>query len=651
MQAPIIGGDWPYSFTESLARFSLWPQAWFQLTGNGLGSIHPVLGLYTFHSFLVVVFVQWVGLPWVLVYKTLWFGLFLFLSIFSVQKLLTQIGFRHAVWAIGSLIYVTNSYVLMMVVGGQMGVALAYSIAPLALSLCIKLIDLNKGNAHNSQFAIHNSLVAGLILGVQILWDPRLAYMTVLAIGLYFLCRRTNIIPVMLSGVIALLLNAFWILPFAVLRNNPLDSMGAAYTSVAALKFFSFADFSHALSLLSPNWPENIFGKTYFLQPEFLLIPIIAFASLLMIKNKVSTDTAIYDSRFTISFFGFLALISVFLAKGSNPPFGDIYIWLFEHVPGFVVFRDSTKFYLLIAMSYAVLIPMSIQYLVVSIQGKNNKIFSLTTSYLLPAAFVFFWLFSIRQAVMWQLGGTFVRREVPEEYIQIKDMLVEDASFSRTLWVPRQSRFTYTSELHPAIEAEPLFNATNAGELRRVFAMPSTQALLTKLGVRRVFVEYDALGELFLTDRKYDERVRDEWKEALDEVPWLIRVRDDNIAIYETPTHNDLFWAVPGEPLAYRRISPSHYRVSVGPEARDVSLYFSQAFHPGWVAKYGSKHVRAVKTDDNLMEFVFPIQDVYEVDVSFEPQRYVDYGVVISIVTLCGSVLGMVLVGRTKGRV
>ena len=61
-----------------------------------------------------------------------------------------------------------------------------------------------------------------------------------------------------------------------------------------------------------------------------------------------------------IRFFLILSLLGVFLAKGSNEPFGQIYIWLFEHIPGFVMFRDPTKWYMLIAVSYSVLIPYSI---------------------------------------------------------------------------------------------------------------------------------------------------------------------------------------------------------------------------------------------------------------------------------------------------
>ena len=92
-----------------------------------------------------------------------------------------------------------------------------------------------------------------------------------------------------MAGTIAVLLNLYWVLPLLMLKENTLDALGSAYTTVGALRFFSFADFSHSLSLLHPNWPENLFGKTYFLQPEFLLLPMLAFSSLLFVKSLKRT--------------------------------------------------------------------------------------------------------------------------------------------------------------------------------------------------------------------------------------------------------------------------------------------------------------------------------------------------------------------------
>src|SRR3989344_5887845 len=79
----IIGGDWPYYWRDSFLEMKLWPSLWAQWQENGLGGTNPLLGLRLFQSLLIVPFVNWLGLPWELVYKVGWFGLFLALSFFS----------------------------------------------------------------------------------------------------------------------------------------------------------------------------------------------------------------------------------------------------------------------------------------------------------------------------------------------------------------------------------------------------------------------------------------------------------------------------------------------------------------------------------------------------------------------------------------
>ncbi|EKD86147.1 MAG: hypothetical protein ACD_37C00447G0001, partial [uncultured bacterium] len=111
---------------------------------------------------------------------------------------------------------------------------------------------------------------------------------------------------------ITFLLNSYWIIPTLVLRINPLYDLGQIYTSFGAVKFFSFATLENTISLLHPNWPENLFGKVSFMKPEFLIIPILAYSSLLFIKN-IETKIKKY-----IIFFAVLGLVGAFLAKGAN---------------------------------------------------------------------------------------------------------------------------------------------------------------------------------------------------------------------------------------------------------------------------------------------------------------------------------------------
>lgn len=596
----IIGGDWPYFHEEYLQSVPVVPQVWMPLQQNGLGGVDPVLNLSFFQNITTLPTVLWPHIPWNITYKIAWFGLFLIVSFISSVSLARLINTR--LWIIAPLIYMTNTYALLLVGGGQMGVALAYAIAPLVLSTAIVAFEKPRTRTTG---------IAGLVMGIQVMMDPRISYICIFALILYaVLMNRKSISTLMGIGSIAVFLNAYWILPMLLLKNNPLHALGTTYTSKAAVEFFSFADFSHAMSLLHPNWPENIFGKTYFLQPEFLILPIVVFAGLLFFRN---------GNRKRLGYAALLAIIGIFLAKGANDPFGWIYIWLFQHIPGFIVFRDSTKFYILIAIAYSVLIPFVLS------QFRFRRI--------VVFVFIFFWLILIRNSVTGSLRGTFVSHEMPQDFNNLKYASLEEKSFYRTLWVPRQSRFSYYDGHHRATEANGLFEATTAAELKK--QLEEKQEMMDEMAIRYMIIPLDPLGEIFLEDRKFSQSKRDEYIHVLDEISGLKKIQKTDNIVYSRDNHWDLFHVSNGE-VAYTYIGPNHYRLHVSTMASD-SIYFSEAYHPGWIAKdqYGNI-VSSTKTIYGLNRFEIQKAGTYDFEIYFRPQRYGDYGFIISAITLIG---------------
>src|SRR4030042_1446903 len=113
-----------------------------------------------------------------------------------------------------------------------------------------------------------------------------------------------------------------------------------------------------------------------------------------------------------IFFLVLLGLTGAFLAKGAQEPFGRIYNLMFANIPGFILFRDPTKFYVLTALSYAVLIPLTIELLSEKFHKYRLKTF-------LTVIFLGFWIITIRQA----LWGNFIMplrsQEIPDNYIAL----------------------------------------------------------------------------------------------------------------------------------------------------------------------------------------------------------------------------------------
>lgn len=639
----IIGGDWPFFYTEFLNELSFFPPSWASYQGNGLGGEFISYSLDTYLYLIVSLFVHLLGFSWEIVYKIFFFGFFLFFSIFSSWYLLSvvsrQLSKSILSFVICCFLYVANTYVLMMVGGGQMGTALAYSLAPLVLARFIMILD-------DKNLSLYNSIIAGLVLALQILFDARIAYITLIPILLYILFfipyAHVNIHPrsaikiflytFIIPLLIALSTHFFWILPSLFFQSNAAYELIRDKNSEGLFTFLSFANFSQTLSTLHPNWPENIFGKVYFMRPEFLMIPLIAMASLLFIGQK-TINTKQYQFVSSIRFFVLLALIGAFLAKGANPPFGEVNVWLYRNIPGFILFRDPTKFYLLTIISYSILIPFTLH----SMQACINKYISRSHKkylhYVFACIVVAYISLLISPAIFSRLGGTFKKQTVPTEYVQLKDFLSNQRDFFRTLWIPRQQRFSYYSNLHPAVDANVLFQASNSAVILSRLQKDDSQKELSSLSIKYLIVPYDSLGEIFLQDRKYDDRQYQEIVHKIGETGNFRKIfMFGKIAVFEVNNPQKYIWVKEGV-IEYNKIQPDHYSFAIS-NLKENKIFLSENYHDSWIMRIDGKTIHSEKTSNGLNSFLLPAGVYTRGEIIFEKSIYYFAGRIVSFIVL-----------------
>ena len=380
----LSSGDLSFFFKENIKESSILPFLW-RISNLGSMNFFHWSGFYSGTTSIVSSFFNF---SWPISVRIFWFWPFVILSIFSSIYLFKSF-FSYSLFfcLFSSLIYTTNTYILITTGIGQKGILMAYSIAPLVLGRFIRIMESGntmeiqwKHNGNNRKDKeesekgkiLRESLIFGLILAVQIMWDLRIAYITLIACGLYvfyqWYLRKFSFsflishFSFLISILIVLGLHSYWILPLLITQRSggtPIQDLGSAYITTEAVEYLSWGKFEQTISLLHSLWPESIYGKTGFMKPEFLVLPILAYGSLLFIKKKTDNKKQITKNR-NILFFSLLGLLGAFLSKGSNPPLGRVYLWLFKHFPGMIMFRDATKFYLLTALSYSVLIPFSV---------------------------------------------------------------------------------------------------------------------------------------------------------------------------------------------------------------------------------------------------------------------------------------------------
>ena len=634
---------------------------WDAARGGLGGSVLPSLWLegYTTSTIKLALFIGWESYI-----RFFWYFPFIFFSFISAVILSKSIFKNNYFSAISGLLYAANTYSLMLVSGGQMGIALSYAVSPFVYYFFIKLIN---------NLSLKNSIKFGLIFSIVSLLDIRIGYMLTVSIFILFCISIGNLRTAIRSALLYIILipllitlgiHFFWLFPALFSGKDALSQLGDIYTSASAVKFFSFASFENAISLLHPNWPENIFGKVGFMKPEFLLLPIFAFTSLFFVRKESKEKNYII-------FFVTLALLGAFLAKGANEPFGAIYLWMFDHIPGFVMFRDPTKWYTLVAISYSVLIPLTVwkicNLLNLKLKTENLKQFRLQKY--LPNLFIFsvlcYMLFLIRPALFGQLTGTFKTTSIPNDYIKLEQFLNSQNNFSRTLWVPTQQRFGFYSNNHPAIPAREFFKSTNNSQI--INALRKNELLLQESGVKYVIVPFDSQGEIYLKDRKYNESIYLQTVKGVSEISWLKPVDCSivkllncsgnpfgKIAVFEVPNPKDHFYisnqqsVISNQKITYQYVSPVEYKVEVTNARKGDLVVFSESYDRNWQARSSEFKIWSRKFNGRLNSFILQKSGDYEFEVYYTIQDYVKLGLVISLLTLTVSLVTLLVLIKKK---
>lgn len=619
----IVGGDWKFFWPENIKEILSYSFAWDSSLNTGIGKDNlPFLWLNSYLAYFSHFLTQLLHIPWNIAEKLIFFWpivLITFISSFFLSKAFLKNKFLNI---LSGFIYLTNTYALIIFSGGQVGVALSYAIAPFVLLRFIKLVNRLESN-QNFQLA----LISGLALALQVLFDPRIAVLSMIMVAIYFLFVSKRLIKDVLvvfivPFIVTLFLHMFWILPIVMSHTNPVTTiLSQSALSSGLVRFLSFASFENTLSLLHPNWPDNIFGKIGFMKPEFILMPVLAFSSLLFVRSR------------KILFLAFLGLLGAFLAKGSNPPFGEVYIWLTNHIGLFAMYRDPTKWYAFIAIAYSILIPISLMHI-------SKWIF---TRFKIPniatIAFVIYLLFLLHPVFSGQVKGTFTQHAIPQEYSQLKDFISNQPEFFRTLWFPKFQRFGFSSNNHPAIAWEEL-----SGQL----VLEDMKKLLQELGVKYIVVPYDPEEEIFLKDRKYDEQQYAAVVNRLEKINFLKEIKTFNkIKVFQLDGSMDHFWikSPSVSSLTYKKNSPTEYAVKIENGKKGDTLVFAEGYSPNWTAIFKKQKLISIPFDDKINSFYLPYEGSYTLKISYSPEKWMEIGSYLSIASLI-AILGFLFVGK-----
>src|SRR3989344_3740458 len=271
---PLVANDFPIVSGEFLRlAFSL-PQIWsFRGTGFGMNVVSTLWSWpLDFIYGLGAVF----GLNFELLERILGILPIFVVGIWAMSKLLAYYKIGSPGKWVGTLFFLLNTYLLLLVDGGQLSIGLAYAFLPVVFLSVI--LAVNSG--------YRKKILSGLAASILAVFDIRFLVILAILVILHSLFSRPKLLRLLQTGIVIGLvflgLNAYWIFP-VIFAQGP--TLPINYTRVSQATFLGFAELKHAILLLQPHWSKNVIG-----QMTGIFAPPVYQEEYASLENKLKAD-------------------------------------------------------------------------------------------------------------------------------------------------------------------------------------------------------------------------------------------------------------------------------------------------------------------------------------------------------------------------
>lgn len=239
----------------------------------------------------------------------------------------------------GSLVYAFSTPTLVNNTG-HLTLSVSFGLLPLVLYFAIRSRELNSRR---------DLLIAICLTQVATFYEIRGALLIVLTVVIYYLvsiflckCVKTwlnEIKQLFVYLILFLCFNIYWLTALFFLQST--SELFILKRSVFGLEFY---DLLHAVFIVHPFWVDGkliIFSKSD-ISPWHVIIP--AFVTVGIYLSKDNTRKII---------FLIFVILGLLFTKLASRPVAELYVFLFEHLPGFSLYREPSKFFELTILGYA----------------------------------------------------------------------------------------------------------------------------------------------------------------------------------------------------------------------------------------------------------------------------------------------------------
>lgn len=239
-------------------------------------------------------------------------------------------------------------------------------------------------------------------------------------------------------------INSYFILPQIYAALNSYSGMLSSIGGISGILAWERAinKYASILNLLRlqgiPDWydnPSHVYANDFTTNPFLIVLSFIPILTILVGLSIIKISQLKEKSKVIFVLLAIL-LIGIIFASGSHPPFGFIYIFLVEHLPGFAIFRSAIyKFGPAFWMSVIFLFAIYLN-LIVNKYIKNKKLYNLAI--IGSTVFVLLFHFPYFTSNFFNFNNPFTTKvKIPEYIHETNSYLNNSTEETNVLLLPR----------------------------------------------------------------------------------------------------------------------------------------------------------------------------------------------------------------------
>lgn len=343
----LAGGDWnTWPYQPAADRLFPFPPIW---TWNNFGKAN-ILGASLYPVEAIAGLLGHLGISYGVAERLLFVGPILGVAFVGTLLLSELCGSSRQLATLAGFAVATSIPFIVFVVGGWFSLLAGAASMPLIIVLTNRALSVNA--------TWREPVALGLVVGVVGWYDPRNIILLALPLLVTAVSRLQQAVRMRFLGrlfvhsaiaaVVALALQAHWLI---LIATGFRPSLPVGYQSSSQAVTFSFNSLADSLMSFNYAWPILRLGQAQAIPWLWAGLPVLV--ALGVVRSKGHRVVGVM----AVCYLGY-----AMLAAGAQPVFGSLYLWLFTHIPGISLYRDSSVY----------LVPGGICAIIVAVSGSQR---------------------------------------------------------------------------------------------------------------------------------------------------------------------------------------------------------------------------------------------------------------------------------------